>query len=220
VSKLFIFMPRLRTLGKTHVALWDARKKWGKPHMYVEYQHQQPHADGYDNVTMNYELARQHFLQTDCDAFVAVEDDVVIPDNALGDLAEIDADVSMGVYCLRQKPSHRWNTFYRVADGEGLSWTEKDAWQCMKWVQNKDVAEVEGVGLGITLIHRHVLEKIKFERRGNACNDWYFSIDCQTHGFTQKAHYGVLCGHIMVTGTRRILWPDITQPHLHRSELL
>lgn len=218
--KLFIFMPRLRTIGKTHVALWNARKRWGKSHMYVEYQHNQPHADGYDNVTLNYEQARQHFLQTDCDAFLAVEDDIVIPEDAICELADIDTDVAMGVYCLRQKPSHRWNAFVTVQDGEGLSWTEKDAWECMRLVKNKEVKDVAGVGLGITLINRHVLEKIAFERRGNACNDWYFSIDCQKHGYTQTAHFGVLCGHIMVAGTRRILIPDITQPHLHRSELL
>lgn len=218
--QLFVFMPRMRTIGKVHTALWDARKKWGKPHMYIEYQHNQPFTDGYDNVTMNYELARQHFLKTDCNAFLAIEDDIIVPDNAIGDLTETDSDVAYGVYCLRQKPSHRWNTFYTVEDGEGMSWTEKDAWSCMRWVNQKDVVDVAGVGLGITLIKRNVLENIVFERRGNACNDWYFSIDCQKHGFSQKAHFGVLCGHVMTTGAHRILHPDITQPHLHRSELM
>ena len=73
-------MPRWRTIGNTHVALWNARKQWGKPHMYIEYQHDQPSPDGYDNVTHNYEQARQHFLKTDCDAFLAVEDDIIVPE--------------------------------------------------------------------------------------------------------------------------------------------
>lgn len=216
--KLFIFMPRLRTIGRTHVALWEARQSWGKPHMYVEYQHEQPSKDGYTNVTHNYELARQHFLSTDCDAFVSVEDDIIIPKHGINALAELNVDVAMGVYCLRQKPNYRWNAFVTVDESEGLSWTDHNSPKVCELARNGWVKEVAGVGLGFTMIQRHVLETLKFEKRGGASNDWYFSIDCQKHGFGQFAHFGVLCGHMIQTNTRKILWPDYTAHNMHREE--
>ncbi len=217
--KLFLFMPRMRTLGKVHKALWDARQAWGKPHMYVEYQCDQPFEDGYDNVTYLYEKARQQFLKTDCDAFVSIEDDIVIPSHALGALADVKKDVVMGVYCLRQKPNYRWNAFHRVRDDEGMSLTEHNPNTCITLCEQQNIYPVEGVGLGLTMIKRHVLEKLTFERRGAACNDWYFSTDCQNNGIQQYAHFGVLCGHIMIDGTRRVLWPDPRGYNLHREEL-
>ncbi len=218
--KLFIFMPRLRTIGRTHVALWEARQTWGKPHMYVEYQHEQPSKDGYTNVTHNYEKARQHFLSTDCDAFVSVEDDIIIPKHGINALAELNVDVAMGVYCLRQKPNYRWNAFVTVDESEGLSWTDHNSPKVCELARNGWVKEVAGVGLGFTMIQRHVLETLKFEKRGGASNDWYFSIDCQKHGFGQFAHFGVLCGHMIQTNTRKILWPDYTAHNMHREEAI
>jgi hypothetical protein len=188
--------------------------------MYVEYQHDQPSKDGYNNVTHNYVKARQHFLKTDCDAFLAVEDDIIVPEHAIVALAEMNVDVAMGVYCLRQKPNHRWNTFVTVADDEGLSITQDNVHRATKLAMNQEIAEVAGVGLGCTLIKRHVLENIQFERRGNASNDWYFSIDCQKQGYGQFAHFGVLCGHMMLKGSQYILWPDPLGDDLHRKEQL
>ncbi len=218
--KLFMFMPRLRTIGRTHVALWSARQAWGKNHMYVEYQHNQPNKNGYENVTLNYELARQHFLTTDCDAFVSVEDDIIIPEHGISALADLNVDVAMGVYCLRQKPNYRWNAFVTVEEDEGLALTDHNTPEVYQLARNGWVKEVAGVGLGFTMIRRHVLETLKFEKRGNASNDWYFSLDCQKHGFGQFAHFGVLCGHMVQTSTRRILWPDYTAHNLHREETI
>jgi hypothetical protein len=220
MSKLFIFMPRLRTIGKTHVALWEARQKWGKPHMYVEYQHDQPSKDGYTNVTHNYELARQHFLTTDCDMFLAIEDDIIVPPHAILALADMNVDVAMGVYCLRQLPNHRWNAFVTVSDSEGLSITEDNVHRATKLAKNQEIAEVAGVGLGCTLIQRHVLQNLKFEKRGGASNDWYFSIDCQANGYGQFANFGVMCGHVMTKSTRYIVYPDYMGDNLHRKEQL
>lgn len=217
--KLFVFMPRWRTLGKVHTALWKARAAWGRPHMYVEYQNDQPFKEGYDNVTYLYEKARQQFLATDCDAFVSVEDDIIIPEHGFGALADADKDVVMGVYCLRQKPNFRWNTFHRVGDDEGISLTEHNPNTCITLCRHESIYPVDGVGLGFTMIKRHVLEQLTFERRGSACNDWYFSIDCQERKIQQYGHFGVLCGHIMTDGVRRVLWPDPKGHNLHREEL-
>lgn len=220
LMKPFVFMPRMRTIGRVHTALWQARQQFRHPTTYVEYQHCQPYEDGYDNVTFLYEKARQHFLSTDCDTFISVEDDIIIPPNGFNLLADTVADVAMGIYCLRQKPNYRWNAFVSVKEDEGMSITEHDVHEVTTLCRNRDVKQVAGVGLGFTMIKRHVLETIKFERRGNACNDWYFSVDCQTNGFTQVANFDVLCGHFVTQASRFILWPDYLADNLHRKEQL
>jgi hypothetical protein len=215
-----MFMPRMRTIGRVHTALWEARLAWAQPHMYVEYMHEQPYKDGYDNVTHQYKLAREQFLASDCDAFLSIEDDIIIPKDGIIMLARANMDVAFGIYCLRQKPNLRWNAFVTVSEDEGLSITEHSYLETVQYCNNNSIIEMKGVGLGFTMIKRHVLEKIPFRRDGVACNDWFFSLDCQTHGIKQHAHFGVRCGHVHQVSTRKILWPDQHADNFHREELI
>lgn len=216
--KLFIFMPRMRTIGRVHTALWQSRIAWGQPHMYVEYMHEQPYKDGYENVTHQYKLAREQFLNSDCDAFLSIEDDIIIPQHGIQMLVNADKDVCFGIYCLRQKPNFRWNSFVTVNADEGLSITEHSFLETVQYCNNSSIVEMQGVGLGFTLIKRHVLEKIPFRRDGVPCNDWYFSVDCQEQKIKQYAHFGVLCGHVHQVASRKIMWPDQHADNFHREE--
>jgi hypothetical protein len=38
------------------------------------------------------------------------------------------------------------------------------------------------------------------------CDDWLFALDANHYGFTQRANFGLLCGHI---DNDKTLWPDI-----------
>lgn len=218
--KLFMFMPRMRTIGRVHTALWEARLAWAQPHIYVEYMHEQPYKDGYDNVTHQYQLARKQFLASDCDTFLSIEDDIIIPKDGIIMLARANMDVAFGIYCLRQKPNLRWNAFVTVTEDEGLSITEHSYLETVQYCNKNSIIEMKGVGLGFTMIKRHVLEKIPFRRDGVACNDWFFSLDCQAHGIKQHAHFGVRCGHVHQVSTRKILWPDQHADNFHREELI
>jgi hypothetical protein len=85
-----------------------------------------------------------------------------------------------------------------------------DKTQAQQAYAQKQIIEIAGVGLGCTAIQRHVLETIPFTRRGQACNDWYFAVDCQYHDFVQRCDMGLVCGHMTTDPSPRILWPDIS----------
>ncbi len=74
--------------------------------------------------------------------------------------------------------------------------------------------------MGCTLIHRNVLEKIKFRTHHEnlVADDWMFSLDCRMHGFVQKHDLSVVCGHITPNG--EVLWPTNKNDTLHYVEFL
>ena len=173
------------------------------------------------NVLYNYQKGRALALSGGYDAMLAIESDMAIPPDALEKLLEVDADVAYGLYCWRHgKP--RWNAYIEPLGGtqEGstmqsiINWPDRarEAWG--------KVVPVWGVGLGCTLIHRHVLEALEFRGTWPASCDWYFALDAVEKGFRQASHLGVVCGHMTMEPTPQILWPDADNPRGYRLELL
>jgi hypothetical protein len=83
--------------------------------------------------------------------------------------------------------------------------------------------EVAGVGMGCTLISRDVLEKLAFrvdETHPSVHNDWVFAYDCQQKGITQKCDTSVVCGHISMKPSPRVIWPDPNEPRLYRNDFI
>lgn len=82
------------------------------------------------------------------------------------------------------------------------------------------IADVEGIGLGCTLIRRPVLEFVDFrlpdDLAEGTCCDWMFAFDCKRLGFTQRAHLGVVCGHLPQHPSSGSLWPDPSAEALWR----
>lgn len=176
-----------------------------------------------DNILHNYVNGRKAFLAGDYDAMLTVEADMIVPEDALQKLAAVDADVAYGLYCWRHgRPL--WNPYIGetnrsiALDPE----TARDAWG--------KVIECRGVGLGCTLIHRHVLEALIFRGGSSTYScDWYFAIDLLAEEFVQKAHLGVVCGHIADVVAQltqhptaelspRVIWPDVESDDLYRIE--
>lgn len=179
------------------------------------------------NITRKYNEARDVALRNGYDALLTVESDTIVPRDALKRLMAMDADVAYALYVLR-RGSYRWSAHSTLVEkrGESISTDPKMA----REVWGK-VIETKGVGMGCTLIHRHVLEGLPFRRvpSVNGSCDWGLALDCQEAGFVQKHDMGVICGHIrrklglegMGQGypqTPIILWPDITEPDLYRVE--
>jgi len=147
---------------------------------------------GYKDITEKYNHARDIVLGCGYDALFTVEADMIIPSHTLLRLTRIDTDVCYGLYCSRhgRKP---WLAYAWMNEKNGESVDHGRQWCEEVWGQ---AAETTGVGLGCTLIHRRVLEKIAFRQGGSNANDWYFSLDCRKQGFRQMHDFGVICGHI------------------------
>lgn len=181
--------------------------------------------DGYQSVTDKYERARHQALQGGYDYLFCVEADMLIPPDALHKLIAIDADVAYGLYCWRHPPAlGMWNTYPIVTSSSGysLSHNKDEARAC--WGH---LALVAGVGLGCTLIKRRVLEAITFHHAwGDETRpipvhcDWMLSEDCQRLGFVQAMDLSVVCGHILDTTPRAVVWPDPAQEDLYRIDYL
>lgn len=160
-------------------------------------------AHPYDNITRKCEALRKLTLDGGYDAALFTDDDQILPPDALVRLEAVGAPVAYGLTVLRHElPA--WTAALRL---EGhTDWTPlSDDPKAARKAWGKTI-EVKGCGMFCTLIRRDVLERVTFHRDGVACCDWYFALDCQTLGVTQKADLGVVCGHVRADGAA--LWPD------------
>ena len=161
---------------------------------------------GHDELTSKHNQARHMVLELGYDALLLIESDVIVPPLTLERLTRVDADVAYGLYISRH--GHRkWLAYDHVHEsGTGASMSDIPMECPAAW---GNVIETKGVGLGCTLIHRHVLEALEFRCPDHKTHDdWYFALDCQAHNFVQKHDCGVVCGHIQGTPDPKILWPE------------
>ena len=195
------------------------RMEWNAPHDVVFGRHRHPLTDragGYQEITDKYNHARELALAGGYDALFTVEADMILPPLALERLTRVQADVAYGLYCSRHG-THQWLAYSHVGDRAGNSIGEdveycRDAWGT--------VVETQGVGMGCTLIWRHVLEDVEFRiEPGGAANDWYFSLDLMARGYKQAHDLGVVCGHI-ASNPARVLWPDPDADALYSVEYI
>lgn len=174
--------------------------------------------NGRGNIAHNYNKARKWALDQGYDALMTVEADMIIPSYALTRLLATGAPVAYGLYCF--KATSTWSAFTELTMDNGRSLRKdperaKEAWG--------KVIEVAGVGHGCTLIRREVLEAIPFrtdESRPHVHNDWCFAYDCQQAGFRQVCDLSVVCGHIALTPSPRIIYPDPDMPRLYRNDFI
>lgn len=171
----------------------------------------------YANITANYEAARRAALDRGSAALLCVEADVIPPVDALDLMIRASADVTYGLYVWRGQ--RLWSAYSAVGQDDGLSLSADPVRAQRAWGR---IIDVEGVGLGCTLIRRHVLETISFRyvvrnSREFSC-DWTFAMDCRRLGFRQQAHLGVVCGHILHGPSGGVIWPDPTATGLYRIE--
>lgn len=180
-----------------------------------------PYETPVDNVTAQYNWARDFVLHNDYDGMLTVEADVIVPPDALKRLVACDADISYGLYCFR-RGKMEWNAFTVVGEETGCSVSETPEYARDAWGK---VIDVVGLGLGCTLISHKALrvlgrfEPWRMEDWDWDC-DWTMARKAQEHGLVQRADLGLVCGHITQRPSLRILRPDPTVPSLFTIEFL
>lgn len=165
-----------------------------------------------EHIVAKYREARRHFLAGDYDIFIAIEDDMVIPADTFPRLlAMLDdgADIGYGLYAWRHGiGGGSWSAYPLLTSTYGES-VVYDTDRAVKWFKAGKPQPVQGVGLGCTAVQRRVLEQIDFTLRDGAANDWYFAADAAAAGFDQRCDFGLICGHISMRPSPRIIWPAI-----------
>lgn len=147
------------------------------------------------NVLLSYRRGQQRALAEGFDALLTVEHDMVLPPNAVEELAKTPGDVVYGVYLFRWG-DYVLNTFEYIGDkniGESLSlWPDK-AEKALK----KGVIRVSGGGWGCTMIKRKALEKVELPEKWpeNPAFDIAFAQIALRAKLRMNANFRVLCGH-------------------------
>jgi len=212
---------KVRIFGRALMGVF--RQEWDHEIHYLFDREDFPVIDNhYAHLVWRYNKARRMALDGGYDALWTVEADVIVPQDALVKLAALEADVAYGLYMNRHSRKV-WLCATELTYERGRFLSADPEQARAAW---GSAVESRGVGMGCTLISRHVLEAIEFRHmpgpghgHGNA-NDWYFAIDCQDQAFHQMHHLGVVCGHITMKPAPMILWPDPDAELLYSFEPL
>ncbi|MBM3199756.1 hypothetical protein FJZ53_02375 [Candidatus Woesearchaeota archaeon] len=141
-------------------------------------------------------ILRQKVLDEGYDYFFSLEQDVIPPTDALQNLLNHGKDIVTGVYFSYQ-------TNNGVTLLVPLLWqkVKNDEMRFMleKEVTEQKLLEVGACGLGCILIHRDVLEKIKFRfnKEDNSFDDMWFCKDASDAGFKIFADTSIKCKHLI-----------------------
>lgn len=206
--------------------------------------HDNTHPEPYVNITHNYNVARQAALDGGYDAMLSIECDMIVPPDTIQRLIDCESDIAYGLYVFRHG-FYRWSAYTELGLFGGWSISRNPAEAKAAWGKVIDVA---GVGLGCTLIRRHVLEQVPFRlydgndddwiiseyaeqaarvgldlsqpKHKMFANDWLFAMDAQHYGFTQRCDLGLVCGHLSYKPFPLALWPDPDAERLYQRKPL
>lgn len=218
--KILAFTPTYAdALAPETVASMDAQRFDGVLDWVVSKDNPYPVPD-HRNVLAQYRMARERCIRDGYDALLTVEHDMILPDNAVQELANTPGDVAFGVYLFRWG-SLVLNVFEYINErniGESLSLHPKKARAAVK----AGMLRVSGCGWGCTLLRRSALEAIEFpeEFPENPAYDIRFAQLAIRAGLEMTANFRVLCGHkqrvVDIRNTQRtdvvreeILWPFV-----------
>jgi GT2 family glycosyltransferase len=173
--------------------LLDMRKTFGEPH----------------HIAAN--ILVTEFLKTDCDSLLMVDDDMVIPPDALRSLRENDGnwdyDIVMGFCTFKTTPPHA--VAYKLdANQPGMPERLRgEKYNALAYLDDNAATPVDAVGMAFTLIRREVFEKMLseygaeytawFDTGGHSeMEDMRFSRRCREHGFKMCVDTSAKLGHV------------------------
>jgi GT2 family glycosyltransferase len=152
-----------------------------------------------DRIIEGRNLLRKKVLDEGYDYFLSLEQDVIPPNDVIERLLRYNKQVTAGVYFLVNpfKDEHRirssiWANYnpktkmmYRVKNEYIL--------------QNPKLMEVSASGLGCILIHRDVLNKIRFryDKETEGFDDVFFAKDLRKNRIKIYADLSVICKHLV-----------------------
>lgn len=166
---------------------------------------------GYDCATARNNIAQQT-LNEDADYVLMVDNDVVLPADALINLLEDPKDVCLGYYAHRNAAN--------VYDGKTsvCRLGEFNYTQQYPATELRDLAQrgihklqIHGGGMGCALIKADMFRQLQFpwfdwvnyKDRGVLSEDLYFCEQCNRNGIPVYTDTRVGCGHLL----RRLQWP-------------
>ena len=177
---------------------------------------------GYDVATARNRIA-QMAVDRNADYVLMVDNDVVLPKNALTLLLEDAKDVCLGYYPHRGADNrYNGNTcICKLYDADGNAYyhypleSEYTAEEMKEFIERGDKKiQVHGGGMGCALIKTDVFRNVSYPwydwvnygdaNRGMLSEDLYFCQLCQNSKYRIYADVRVGCGHLF----RYVQWPE------------
>ena len=213
--KILIAVPTFETIyPDTYKGIWDLDRD-GQEVLFDSVR-------GYDVATARNRIA-QKALNLETDYVLMVDNDVVLPKDALKLLLEDAEEVNLGYYAHRDTDNiYRGNTcICKLRDSHGKEYyhypleSEYSAEEMRSMAQSgTKKIEVHGGGMGCALIRTEVFRKTSYPwydwvnygdaNRGMLSEDLYFCALCRTSGIKIHADVRVGCGHLL----RHVQWPE------------
>lgn len=212
--KILIAVPTFETIyPDTYKGIWDL-DKCGHEVLFDSVR-------GYDVATARNRIA-QKALNMETDYVLMVDNDVVLPENALRLLLEDAKDVNLGYYAHRDPDNiYRGRTcICKLKDEHGTEYYNyplESEYSAEEMHGMADAGtrkiEVHGGGMGCALIRTEVFRITSYPwydwvnygdaNRGMLSEDLYFCSLCRIHGIPIYADVRVGCGHLL----RHVQWP-------------
>ena len=212
--KILIAVPTYETIyPDTFKSLWDLDKD-GHEVLFESVR-------GHDVATARNKIARMA-LDLETDYVLMVDNDVVLPKEALRLLLDGAKDVNLGFYAHRGTDNlyHGRTSICKLYDAEGNAYyhypleSEYTAEE-MRGMADAGEAKIEvhGGGMGCALIRTDVFRRTEYPwfdwvnygnaNRGMLSEDLYFCSLCRASGIKIHSDVRVGCGHML----RHVQWP-------------
>lgn len=213
--KILIAVPTFETIyPDTYKSIWDL-DKGGHEVMFDSVR-------GYDVATARNRIA-QKSLDVGAEYVLMVDNDVVLPKDALTNLLENGKDVCIGYYAHRGKDNlyNGRTCICKLKDENGKEYYNypleseytAEETRTMKEAGVKAI-EIHGGGMGCALIKTDVFKTLSYPwydwvnygdaNRGMLSEDLYFCALCRISHIPIYADVRVACGHLL----RHVQWPD------------
>lgn len=177
---------------------------------------------GYDCATARNRIA-QNALDGGFDYVLMVDNDVVLPQDALLNLLDDAKDVCLGYYAHRDTDNrYKGRTcICKLKDGNGNAYfnypleSEYTATEMHEMADNEQTkVRIHGGGMGCALIRTEVFRRIRYpwydwvnyanDHRGMLSEDLFFCEACRKAGIPIYTDVRVGCGHLF----RYVQWPE------------
>lgn len=213
--RILIAVPTFETIyPDTYKSIWDL-DKCGHEVLFEFVR-------GYDVATARNRIA-QKAIDLEADYVLMVDNDVVLPQNALKLLLEDAVDVCLGYYAHRGPDNlyHGRTCVCRLKDKDGNEYYHypleseytSDELRAMKADEISKI-EIHGGGSGCALIRTDVFRKLTYPwydwvnygdaNKGMLSEDLYFCALCHVSHIPVYTDVRVGCGHML----RHVQWPD------------
>ena len=177
---------------------------------------------GYDVATARNKIA-QRAIDEDADYVLMVDNDVVLPEDALLNLLEGEKDVCLGYYAHRNEDNiYQGRTcvcrLYQPNGKAYFNYPLESEYTAEEMKRFRDEGttkfQIHGGGMGCALIRTDVFRRLKYpwydwvnyadDNRGMLSEDLFFCEKCKHASIPIFTDSRVACGHMM----RYIQWPE------------